>query len=116
MADIKFPFGAADVQAISGTGAQAVTIKDNLTFLNCASMTGAITLNLTFGDQLNIGSRVIIKATQDATGRNVVLGTGFATSAADLTGVANDVDIIEVYYDGTEMVNLSGWNKIVDAA
>jgi hypothetical protein len=44
------------------------------------------------------------------------LGTGFAASAGDLTGVASDEDIIELYYNGTAMVNFSDWEKIVDAA
>ena len=104
MGDTKFPFGAPDTQAIAGTGAQAVTVSDNLTILELASLRGAVTLNLTFDQNYGNGARIIIRAIQDATGRNVTLGTGFAASAADLTGVANDTDIIELYYDGTSMV------------
>jgi len=113
---VKYPFGPADVQALTGTGAKAVTVYDLLTIINLSSMTGNVTINLTFGDALPIGARMVIKAVQGATGRNVVLGTGFGASAADLTGVANDEDIIELYYDGTSMINLAGWQKIVDAA
>jgi len=114
--NIKFPFGAAEVEAVTGTGAKAITVKDNLTVVNAASLTGNVTLNLTFETGLEVGARMIIHAVQGATGRNVILGTGFAASAADLTGVANDEDIIELFYNGTAMVNFSGWNKIVDAA
>ena len=47
---VKFPFGPADVQALTGTGTKAVTVYDLLTILNLSTMTGAITINLTFGD------------------------------------------------------------------
>ena len=113
---VKFPFGPADVQALTGTGTKAVTVYDLLTILNLSTMTGAITINLTFGDAYPVGARMIIKVVQDTTGRNITLGTGFGASAADLTGVASDEDIIELYYDGTSMINFSGWEKIVDAA
>lgn len=116
MSETKFPFGAADVQAIVGTGTKAVTVSDNLTILGLSTMTGAITLNLTFDQNYNIGARIVVHVVQDTTGRDITLGTGFAASAADLTGVASDEDIIELYYNGTSMVNLAGWQKIVDAA
>ena len=113
---VKFPFGPPDVQAIVGTGTKAVTVYDLLTVLNLSTMTGAITINLTFGDAYPVGARMIVHVVQDTTGRNITLGTGFAASAADLTGVASDEDIIELYYNGTSMVNLADWQKIVDAA
>ncbi len=116
MGDTKFPFGLPDTQAITGTGAQAVTVSDHLTILELSALTGNVTLNLTFDQNFAKGSRMTILTTQGATGRDVALGTGFAASAADLTGVSNDVDIIEVYYNGTAMVPFSDWEKIVDAA
>lgn len=115
--NIKYPFGAAEVEAVSGSGAKAITVKDNLTIIEAASLTGAATLNLTFETGLEKGAKMVIHVVQDGTGRNVTLGTGFAASAPDLTGVANDEDIIELWYNGTAMVPLTAaWNKIVDAA
>ena len=114
--NIRFPFGSADVQALAGTGTKAVTIDDLLTVLNLTSLTGTVTIDLTFETGLPIGARVLVHAVQGGTPQDVVLGTGFAASAADLTGVANDEDIIELYYNGTSMINLAGWQKIVDAA
>lgn len=116
MGGTKFPFGLPDTQAIVGTGTKAVTVFDHLTILELSSLTGAITLNLTFGQTYAKGARMTILVTQDTTGRNITLGTGFAASAGDLTGVASDTDIIELYYNGTAMVNFSDWEKIVDAA
>ena len=115
--NIKYPFGAASVQAISGTGAQAAVIDDVFTLINVSSMTGAVTLNLTFETGLQTGAQVIIHVVQSTTGRNVTLGTGFADSAPDLTGVASDEDILALVYNGTSLVPLTAaWNKIVDAA
>lgn len=118
MADgnVRFPFGPADVQALSGTGTKAVVVDDLLTVINLTALTGTVTVNLTFETGLPVGARMIVHAVQGGTGQDVVLGTGFAASAADLTGVANDEDIIDLYYNGTSMINLAGWQKIVDAA
>jgi hypothetical protein len=116
MADTKFPFGLPDTQAIVGTGAKAVTVYDHLTILELSALTGNVTLNLTFGQSYIKGARMTINVVQGSTGRDVALGTGFAASAADLTGVANDTDVIELYYNGTSMIPFSDWEKIVDAA
>lgn len=113
---VRYPFGPADVQSLTGTGTKAIAVSDALTVLNLTALTGAVTINLTFNEVLPVGSRMIVHAVQGATGQDVVLGTGFAASAADLTGVANDEDIIELYYNGTSMINFAAWQKIVDAA
>ena len=116
--NIRYPFGAADVQSITGSGAQAITVDDLLTILELSALTGGVTINLTFESTppVPVGARMIIHAVQGGTGQNVTLGTGFDAAAADLTGVANDEDIIELYYNGTAMVPFSDWIKIVDAA
>ena len=117
MANTKYPFGSSDVQVITGTGTKAVAISDNFTILNLSTITGAITLNLTFDQSIQVGARIVIHVVQDGTGQDVVLGTGFAASAVDLTGVANDEDLLELYYNGTSMIPFTAaWAKIVDAA
>ena len=116
MANTKYPFGSPESTSITGTGTKAVVASDNLILLNISALTGAVTLNLTFDQSIQVGARIVIHAIQGATGQNVVLGTGFAASAVDLTGVANDEDILELYYNGTEMVPFSAaWAKIVNA-
>jgi len=49
MAQIKYPFGDADSKTLSATGAQALTIDDNLTVIDgvTTQATGNRTLNLT---------------------------------------------------------------------
>jgi len=111
----KFPFGVAATEAVSGTGG-TVEVEDHLTIITCSSLSGAATLNLTAGDTLTVGAMLIVKVVQGATGRNVAAGTLFDASVADLTGVANDTDIITCFYDGTAFVGITDWVKIVDAA
>jgi hypothetical protein len=111
----KFPFGAAATEAVTGTGG-SVEVEDHLTIITLSSLTGAATLNCTAGDTLTVGAMVIVKVVQGATGRNVTMGTLFDSSVADLTGVANDTDIITCFYDGTSLVGITDWVKIVDAA
>jgi hypothetical protein len=106
MPDIKWPFGAADV---------TVTVYNNKTVLKLNTLTGNKTLNLDIDTELQIGAELIIEVTQGATGRDVVLGTGFQANAADLTGVSLDVDVMKFVYDGTSFVKISQ-TKVVDAA
>jgi len=116
MSDIKFPFGAAATETISGTGTKTATIVDNFTIIDL-TVTGAVTLNLTLSELLNTGAIVVTKVTQDATGRNVTMGTGYSATVPDLTGVASDTDLIVCFYDGTYLVPFTAaWQKIVDAA
>lgn len=114
--DINFPFGSADLQEPSAaTGATAISVEDTLTIVKLSGMTGAVTLNLTINDKLKTGSILKIIAVQNATGRNVALGTGFDATAPDLTGVANDRDCIECVYNGTAFEATTTWLKVVDA-
>lgn len=119
MADqINFPIGAAHVPTQPGTtGDLAYTIGNALTIIILTGLTGAISgVDLTLNSELPIGARLILKVVQGATGRNVVLGTGFETSDNDtLTGEANDTDILEFIFDGTAFVPIGLWEKIVNA-
>lgn len=100
MSKLKWPFGASDIKNITGTGAETIIIDNNKTVLKISGLTGIKTLNLDIDPELQAGAELIIEVTQGATGRNVVLGTGFQTNSPDLTGDANDVDSIVCEYDG----------------
>ena len=67
MTDIKFPFGAADVQALTATGDQDLTITDALTVIDgqTVSATGNRTLNLTVTD-VQIGALLFFKSTLES--------------------------------------------------
>lgn len=117
-ATIKAPFAIPNWQApASATGTVALSIASNDAVIYLSGMAGAVTLNLTIDANVEAGSRLRIVAVQGATGRNVALGTGFITNgAADLTGVANDIDCCEFIYDGTQYIGMQAWAKVYDAA
>ncbi len=116
-ATIKWPFAAADYQlANASTGTLTPSIKSSKTILKYTAPAGALTLNLDIDSEVKAGAELIIYVDQGATGRNVALGTGFDTEAPDLTGVANDSDVISLVYDGTAFLATSTWLKVVDAA
>ena len=119
MTKVRYPFGPADVITVTDGDLSSVAIQSNRTILEISGLTGAETLNL--GDlsedaEIITGSELSIVVSQGATGRNVTLGTGFHAGAPDLTGVANDVDVLELFFNGTSFVpKTAAWNKIVDA-
>ena len=74
-----------------------VAIWNRKTVIDMPVLTGDATLNLTIDAELEDGAELIINVDQDATGRDVILGTGI--EGDDLTGVANDKDTILLQYN-----------------
>jgi len=115
--EIRYPWGPADVQTVDGaTGTLTPAIKNSKTTLIYTAPAGAVTLNLALNENLQKGDTLFIDVDQPSTGRNFTLGTGFDADAPDLTGVANDRDVLEFEFDGTAFRAKGNWEKIVDAA
>ena len=68
-AKVRFPFGAADTTALSATGAQAITIDNDLTILDGVTVeaTGARTLNFTVTEGVSVGALVVLKSKTNGT-------------------------------------------------
>jgi len=116
MADIKFPFGNADVQIVAVSATPSVTITDTLTILRQSPTAAVTAFDITAEAGLTVGSMVKVDIIQDATGRNVTFGSGGDTIIAPvLTGVASDRDSIWITWDGTEWTG-GVWEKYFDAA
>ena len=100
--DIKFPFGNADAQVLSATGAQALTITDNLTILDgvTTEATGNRTLNLAVAG-VQTGAMIFIKSKTNAT-ETLIFGTGMLGTT--LTGVAGKTFGMIFIFDGTNFV------------
>ncbi len=62
MDKLRFPFDHATQVALTATGAQAITITDDMTIIDGASVaaTGNRTLNLTVGDEVIVGARIFL--------------------------------------------------------
>jgi len=95
------------------------TIKNTRTLIRRAGGFGqAVTgLSLLADQGLMIGSRVTVRIEQGATGRNVTFGSAGSTIVAPvLTGVASDIDVIDLEWDGSAFKATTTWQKVVDAA
>ena len=100
MADIKYPFGAAAVEALSATGLQAITINDALTLIDgvTTEASGNRTINLTIGDEVKVGAKVVVM-TKSAAAQTETMGTGITGPVR--TGVAGKTIVAEYVYNGT---------------
>lgn len=106
MSTIKAPFGAADSQALSATGAQAITITNQVTFLDGVTTiaTGNRTINLTIDAQVALGARIYIS--HKATGtETLIAGTGMKMPTT--TGAAGKTKVLELVYNGTAFIALA---------
>lgn len=101
---IKWPFGAATVETLNATGTQAITIVNEMTIVNGATViaTGNRTLNLTVGELVGIGAMLVIKTKTTAT-TTTIFGT--AMLGATITGVAGKTFVATFVYDGSAFVN-----------
>lgn len=96
-AQIKFPFGLADVQTPAYAATQAITITDALTILRPAIATGATTLNITTDANVPTGALLFVVWLATAT---EVLTFGTAIDGIVITGVAGKTKTKLFVYDG----------------
>lgn len=100
---VKYPHGAASGVALTATGAQAVTINNDLTIIDgvTTEATGNRTINLTIGATILVGARILARLKTNGT-ETTAFGTGM--SGATLTGVAGKTKNVEFVYTGTSFV------------
>ena len=100
---VKYPFGAADSVALSATGAQALTIENDLTIVDgvTTQATGNRTLNLTIDAGVKAGAKLILKSKTNAQ-ETTISGTNMI--GATLTGVAGKTFVLQFVYDGTNFL------------
>lgn len=102
---IRFPFGSASVKTLSATGAQAITIEDELTVINGVSTvaTGNRTIELTISSQLAIGAMILLKTKTTGT-ETTIFGTGIYS--VTVSGAAGKTFSQGFIYDGTVFLPL----------
>lgn len=100
---VKYPFGPADSKVLSATGAQELTIVDNLTMIDGVTniATGARTLNLTIDSDLEVGAKLSIRSKTTAT-ETTVFGTLIA--GITVTGVAGKTITRTATFDGAQFL------------
>ena len=103
MTQIKYPFGLADAKTLSATGAQAITIDDNLTVIDgvTTQATGNRTINLTIDAELKAGARILLKTKSNGT-ETTIFGTKI--SSVTVTGVAGKTFSQGFTFDGSNFL------------
>jgi len=99
-----------DWQEVAYAASVAITTKQNVsnTTVRVAQATGALALTVSTGSATTdpqVGDRLTILASSDATGRVITFSTGFA-SAGTLTMVASKKASAQFVFDGTAWVEL----------
>lgn len=96
---IKWPFGLGETLVLSATGAQALTINDNLTIIDGVTVeaTANRTLNLTIDSEISLGARLLIKTKTNGT-EDTIFGTGI--TSVTVTGAAGKTFTQGFTYDG----------------
>jgi hypothetical protein len=105
MADeiIKWPFGAASEAALTATGAQALTVVNQMTIVDGVTIeaTGNRTINLTIDENVEAGAIMFVKSKTNGT-ETTIFGTGM--QGATITGVDGKTKTVAFIYDGTNFV------------
>lgn len=95
--EMVFPTSEKLSPAFAAT--QAVIIERQTTILDLGELTGASTVDLTIGADVELGARLAIVAKSDATARDITCGTGFLGGA--IAGVISKTKMQEYIYNGT---------------
>lgn len=100
MTQIRHPFGLSDSKTLSATGAQAITIDDDLTVIDgvTTEATGNRTINLTIDAEVKAGAKILLKSKTNGT-ETTIFGTGI--TSVTITGVAGKTKTQAFTYDGT---------------
>jgi len=98
--NIKSPFGAVDVFALTTAASQPLSISDQYTIIDgvtVPALTNNRTLTLTIDVSVKKGARIFLK-TQSTGTETTIAGTGFTFPT--ITGVAGKTFCQEYVYDG----------------
>ena len=110
---VKHPFGPATTVTLSATGAQAITISDNVTYIDgvTTQATGNRTLNLTIpaANGIAIGARIFIASKTNGTETTIA---GTLITMPTITGVAGKTKVTELFFTGTNFIGTSAGYQI----
>ncbi len=102
---VEVVFPTVEKQEPTFSATQAVTIKRQKTILDLGKLTGASTVNLTIGDDVELGAELTVVAKSDTTARDVTMGTGFL--GGGITGVISKTFAQHFVYNGVKFVAIA---------
>lgn len=116
MADIRFPFGRADVRALSNTAdATALTVSVTNGGLTYVKLNNAITANLTVtfdvDPEIGAGALLFIEVAASGANRTLSFGTSTATAVSQ-TITASQSNVLEFVHNGSKFI-MCGNQRIV---
>jgi len=111
MGVIRYPFGVPETLALTATGAQALTVNNQFTIIDGVTVqaTGNRTINLTLGENLQVGA-LLLSQNKTAATETTTYGTGITSAVT--TGVAGKTITQLFVYNGTEFVAAGAQQQI----
>ena len=109
--DVKYPFGNASTASLTATGAQAITITDQMTFIDgvTTQATGNRTINLTINESVKAGATIHLRNKTSGT-ETTTFGTGM--TAPVNTGESGKTYVQTFIYNGTSFFPIGSALKI----
>lgn len=106
---VKYPFGAATLYTSTDSLTSALSITNNVTYVNYGTLDTNLTITVTTTN-VYAGATLYIKAAAYGTNRTVTLSTGFLGTAQTFT--ANKTRLLKLFYNGTtwELVSTNQLN------
>ena len=104
--EIVFPTSEFVEPTLSSNAAE-VKVERDTTVIDLGTLSAAATLTLTPGDSLNVGAKVIVKATSDGTARNVTVKQDADTTVDTISGTASTTKARQYVWTGTAWIAIS---------
>lgn len=97
---LSYPFGDMATATLTGDGSQAITISENVTYIDgvTTKATGNRTLVLTISSEIKAGAMIHLASKTNGT-ETTIFSTGF--TATTITGEAGKIYTESFYYNGT---------------
>lgn len=95
---VKYPFGAATLYTSTDRLTSALSITNNVTYVNYGTLDTNLTITVT-ATNVGAGATLYIKAAANSTNRTVTLSTGFLGTAQTFT--ASKIRLLKFFYNGT---------------
>ena len=92
------------VEPTLSSNAAEVKVERDTTVIDLGTLSAASTLTLTPGDSLNVGAKVIVKATSDGTARNVTVKQDADTTVDTISGTASTTKAKQYVWTGTAWI------------
>lgn len=104
--EVVFPTAELVEPTLSSNAAE-VKVERDTTVIDLGTLSAAATLTLTPGDSLNVGAKVIVKATSDGTARNVTVKQDADTTVDTISGTASTTKARQYVWTGTAWIAIS---------